>query len=201
MTQIAETTSTTTPNAKSTHDVVRRGIPRDLYCKLTDEEQLRIAKTRATREAERDQLLVDLADETSSRKAQIKKLDDEIGKMGRELRTGEQERTIPTNEIFVKHDDGTGWIYVIRQDTDAEVERRPATAHETQRYLPSLDGGGGLLGQAAKAQRSAQGKAASEESDIPSDGEDGEDGEDGAKEADGADEDESKPKRNGKKGK
>lgn len=137
-------------------DVVRRNIPRELQCKLDDQEFTRIAKTRAQKEAERDELDEDLAREKKKRQDQIDELEDEIAKMGRELRTGEQERTVKCNEIFRKHDDGTGWIYVIRLDTYDEVERRPATAHETQRYLPTLDGGGGLLTEAAKAQRSAQ---------------------------------------------
>lgn len=152
-----------------TDDVVRRNIPRELYCKLAEDEFVRISRTRVNKEAERDQLIDDLDQETKRRKDQIKELNDEIGKMGRELRTGEQERTVKCNEVFRKHDDGTGWIYVIRLDTSDEVERRPATAHETQRYLPSMDGGGGgggLLARASKAQRSAQ----PEVPDAPTDG-------------------------------
>lgn len=195
------TTQTTTAANKNTtptvplDDVVRRGIPRELHCKLEDDELLRIARTRATKEAECDQLIGDLADETARRKQQIKLLTDEIGKMGRELRTGEQERTVKCNEVFRKHDDGTGWIYVIRLDTFAEVERRPATAHETQRYLPSLDSGtgGGLLEQAAKAQRSAQDDGVPE--GLPTDDEAEGDDEDG----DDADEGESKPTRRKKR--
>lgn len=197
----AETpTTTTTAQPTDLGDIVRRGIPRELHCKLEDDELLRIARTRTNKEAERDQLLAEMADEVASRKAQIKKIEDEIGKMGRELRTGEQERTVKCNEVFRKHDDGTGWIYVIRLDTYNEVERRPASAHETQRYLPSLDGASstGLLAQAASAQRSAQPETAPTDAgdDVPADESDDDDDEDSD---DGADA--SKPKRRKKGGK
>ena len=198
---MATTSAPTSPNNTSpppTDDVVRRGIPRELLCDLTEQDFVRISRTRALKEAERDQLLADMKDEVDRRKAQIKELEDEINVMGRELRTEKQERTVKCNEIFRKHEDGTGWIYVIRTDSYAEVERRPATAHETQRYLPSMDGGGGLLAQATAKQRSAQDAppAAAPESDgedVPED--DDADGED-------ADDSEDKPKkRGGKKGK
>lgn len=191
------TTTTATTDHSDLGDVVRRGLPRELPCKLEDDELLRIARTRTNKEAERDQLMSDMKDEIDRRKAQIKELEDEIGKMGRELRTGEQERTVKCNEVFRKHEDGTGWIYVIRLDTYREVERRPATAHETQRYLPSMDGaaGGGLLQQAAAAQRSAQPETG------PDDGQEDVPGDDHSEDGDVDVDDEDKPKkRGGKKG-
>lgn len=156
-------------------DVVRRGINRDLPCKLTDEEFMRISKTRVTREAERDELEMDLALETKKRKDQIKERDDEIGKMRRELHTGFQDRTIKCNDVFRRHPDGTGWIYTVRLDTMTEVERRPASAAEMQRYLPSMGEGSGILNEA----RSAQAAEATQEparaaggDDVPSGDED-----------------------------
>lgn len=149
--------------------IVRRNVKRDLYCKLTDEEQLRIAKTRATKEAECDELSDDLARETKKRKEQIGELEDQIAKMGRELRTGEQERTIPCDEVF-RIIDGAGWIAVIRKDTLAEVERRPATAHESQRYLPGIDGpgSGGALDIARSAQAAeTKSEAKPDTKDVP----------------------------------
>lgn len=192
-----------TTQANPFDDVVRRNIPRELPCKLTDEEFTRIAKTRAQKEAERDELEDDLQREKKKRTDQIDAIEDEIGKMGRELRTGEQERTVKCNEVFRKLDDGTGWIFVIRQDTFAEVERRPATAHETQRYLPSADGTGSLLDQAAARQKrtaqdethtgtvSAESRTAVDDGDdVPSDDAGDEDG----------DEKPASKKRGGKKG-
>ncbi len=147
-------------------DVVRRNIKRELPCKLSDEELLRVARQRATKEAEQMQLEADLAKEQKKRKDQIAELADEVRKMGRELHTGEQDRTVPCNDVFRRAKDGTGWIHTVRQDTFDEVERRPATAHETQRYLPTVDGpgSGGVLDIArARQQRSAQ-----DTDDVPS---------------------------------
>ncbi len=162
-------------------DVVRRHVARELYCKLTEEEFVRISRTRVNKEAERDQLVDDMDDEVKKRKTQIKELDDEIGKMGRELRTGEQERTVKCNEVFHRAPDGVGWIVVLRLDNNLEVERRPANAHETQRYLPSMEGG--ILDEATRRQRSAQ----DEPSDVPPEGD--------APEADETSDGEDKPKR------
>jgi hypothetical protein len=163
--------------ATQSDDVIRRNVARELYCKLSEDEFVRISRTRVNKEAERDQLVEDLDVETKKRKQQIKLLEDEIGKMGRELRTGEQERTVKTNEVF-RNEEGTGWVVVVRLDTFDEVERRPATAHETQRYLPNMDaGGGGLLDKAARAQRSAGVEAApeakTETDDVPADTDEG----------------------------
>lgn len=169
-------------------DIVRRGIKRELPCKLSDEEFTRIAKQRALKELEVAQLEADLAKEKKKRQDQIDDMADEVAKMGRELATGEQDRTVTCDEVFVKADDGTGWIHMLRRDTDDEVERRPATAHETQRYLPSVgEPGGGLLDQAAHAQRGAK---ADDANDVP----DGSAGDD-----DSADEETDKPKRKAKK--
>lgn len=163
---------------QATDDVVRRNIKRELPCKLTEEEFTRIARQRATKEAERDELMDDLAKEKKRRQDQIEELNDEIGKMGTELRTGNQDRTVPCNEVFRRAADGTGWIHTIRLDTFDEVERRPATAHETQRYLPNVEPGnissGSVLDdaraqQAAAAQRSAGGDDVPSEDDAPID--------------------------------
>ena len=135
MTQETATTSTVTITDS---DIVRRNIKRELPCRLTDEEFTRVAKQRAMKEAEKEELEMDLAKEKSRRNEQIKDLSDEIGKSGKELRTGYQDRTVNCNEIYRRDVEGTGWIHTIRIDTYDEVERRPATAHETQRYLPSV---------------------------------------------------------------
>jgi hypothetical protein len=153
-------------------DVIRRNIPRELPCKLTDEEFTRIARQRATKEAERDELVDDLAREKKKRQDQIDDVDDEISKMGRELHTGFQERTIKCVEVFRKGPDGVGYVHTLRVDTYEEVERRPATAHETQRHLPSVEGGveggtGGILDTARERQRTAQ---PDDGSDVPSEG-------------------------------
>lgn len=131
-------------NADQTNDkdIIRRNIKRELPCKLTDEEFTRIAKQRATKEAEKEELEADLAKEKRRRMDQIELVQDELRVSGRELRTGYQDRTVNCNEVFCRTEEGTGWIHTIRLDTFDEVERRPATSHETQRYLPSMGGSG-----------------------------------------------------------
>lgn len=119
-------------------DIVRRNIKRELPCKLTDEEFTRIAKQRAIKEAEKEELEADLAKEKRRRMDQIEDVQDELKVSGRELRTGYQDRTVNCNEVFFRDNKGVGWIHTIRIDTAEEVERRPATAHETQRYLPNV---------------------------------------------------------------
>lgn len=151
-------------------DVIRRNIPRELPCKLNDEEFTRISRSRVAKEAERDELVDDLQREKKKRQDQIDDVEDLIAKMGRELHTGYQERTIKCIEVFRKGADGVGYVHTLRTDTWAEVERRPATAFETQRHLKVVDeapsnGAGGILDEARARQRSAQ----SDGDDVPAD--------------------------------
>lgn len=203
-----QTTNTENPAhfaSPVTEDVVRRNIKRELPCLLTEVEFTRISRQRVAKEAELAQLQADLTRETKKRKDQIGELEDEIGKMGRELHTEHQDRTVPCNDVFRRDPlDGTGWIHTIRLDTFAEVERRPATAHETQRYLPSIDGpGSGILDEArAKQQkRSAQDDVPADSESVEADPdmppEDGE-GDDDSHLYPGEKVDFKKPKKNGK---
>jgi hypothetical protein len=172
-------TETARPN--QTIEVVKRAVPRVLPCKLTDEDMLRISRTRVAREAERDQLVADAELDAKKRKAQIKEYDDEINVMRRELHSGQQDRTIKTNEVFEKDDLGNCWIVVYRLDTGEPTgERWPPSPAEMQRYLPALEGGGGLLEQAARVQRSAQTETPDAEAptDLPDEGEDDDDASD-----------------------
>jgi hypothetical protein len=129
---------TQTANTTTDDEVLRRNVKRTLPCKLTEREFVEIARARATKEAELAQLEADLAKESKRRKDQISELEDEIRGMGRELHTGEQDRTVPCNEVFRRSDDGTGWVHTLRLDTFAEVGApRPASPAEMQRHLPS----------------------------------------------------------------
>lgn len=128
-------------------DVIRRGIKRTLPCKLTEREFMQISKMRVDKEALLAQLAEDLAKEKKKRQDQIDELEDEITKMGRELHTGEQDRTVDCLEVFRRADDGTGWVHTLRINkaddgtkTYEEVEQRPASPAETQRYLPGIEG-------------------------------------------------------------
>ncbi len=187
-------TSTSTPTQDAAiplagADVVKRGIKRVLPCKLTEREFMQIAKTRVDKEALLDQIEEDFADQKKKHNDQVDELEGEIGKMRKELHTGEQDRTVLCVDIFVHQPDGTGWVHTLRMDTlgtayvnaraegmshaeaaelareRATVERRPATPTETQRHLPDLDGtaqdrSAPLLDQAAARQgRASQGAA------------------------------------------
>lgn len=202
-TTTAETATTTPPAAPEnrpnlTIEIVKRAIPRILPCKLTDDEFVRISKTRVAKESERDQLVADAKLDADKRKSQIGDYNDEIAKMGRELHTGRQDRTIKTDEVFEKDYKGNCWIVVYRQDTgEATGERWPASATEMQRYLPSDKPGVTLLEDAARAQRSAQPETTPDPdvpTDLPSEDDAG-----GGDDAD-ADDGDSKPK-NGRRGK
>lgn len=175
MTQTIEAANTeptiAPPRPNLTIEVVRRNIKRVLPCKLTDEEMLRIARMRTTKENERDQLVNEAKIDADERKAQIKEYADEILSMRRELHTGFQERTVLTNEVFEKDLQGNYWIVVYRLDTNLPTgERWPASPSDLQRYLPidEASNGNGLLNQASKMQRSAQSAdAPAPEADVP----------------------------------
>lgn len=211
-TDTASTDNTPPPQlpAPSSHqDIVRRAVARRLPCKLTDEEMLRIARTRVGKEAERDQLVADAKLDADKRKEQIKEYDDEILVMRRELHTGSQDRTIKTNEVFEPDGKGGGFVVVYRLDTNAPTgERWPASPSELQRYLPSADGTGSILDQAAAVQKKA--KRSAQDADAAAPTEDGvpdglpaedDDAADAEADADGDDAKTNSKGRNGKKGK
>jgi hypothetical protein len=154
-------------------DVVRRNVKRELACKLTTEDELRISKTMVVKKRELRELEADLAREKKKRQEQIDDLEDEVRRMETDLDRGAEDRTVPCNEVFRRAEDGTGWIVTIRLDTLEEVERRAASAHETQRYLPHVDIGpsnGSVLDDARAQQRAAaQRSMEPAEDDFPSD--------------------------------
>lgn len=202
MTETAQTTDTTPSNGTRPNlalDIVKRNVKRVLPCKLSDEELLRIARMRTVKESEHDQLVADADLDAKKRKVQIKEYADEILAMRRELHSGYQDRTILTNEVFEKDDNGNCWIVVYRLDTGAPTgERHPASPAEMQRYLPDASGSGSLLDQATKVQRSAQPETAPD-AEVPADLPEADDDE-----GDGDEEEDAQPagkKRGGRKGK
>lgn len=204
MTETAQTTDTISSNGTRPNlalDIVKRNVKRVLPCKLSDEELLRIARMRTVKESEHDQLVADADLDAKKRKVQIKEYADEILAMRRELHSGYQDRTILTNEVFEKDENGNCWIVVYRLDTGTPTgERHPASPAEMQRYLPDASGSGSLLDQATKAQRSAQPETAPD-AEVPADLPDAEDGDDDEDDEEEDDEQPAGKKRGGRKGK
>lgn len=205
-------------------DVMKRGVKRTLPCTLTEREFMAIAKQRVDKEALLDQVVEDFDKIKSKHKSQLEELEGEIGKMRRELHTGEQDRTVPCVEIFVRGLDGAGYVQTLRMDVlaqayavaradgmshaeaadlardKARVEQRPATPTETQRHLPDIDGAAAdrnapLLEQATAAQgRSAD---AGESDGVPDGAEPG-DEDDGLGDAEDGESDGPDPDGDGK---
>jgi len=167
-----ETSSPTTTTDIA--DVIRRHLKKTLPCALSRDELTTIAIDAAKKRRRLRELESDLAAEKKRRQQQIDELQGEIDTHDRELDTGEQDRVVLCDEIF-----RSGTVYVRRNDTLEEIEPRPATAQEAQRYLPAVESTlnpgprGPLLDQAAAVQ--AAERAGGEE---PADDED-EDDDDG----------------------
>jgi hypothetical protein len=162
-------------------DIIERGVKRELPCKLTDEEELRIARQMVA-------LKADLADREAAWDLKAKKHKQEvadteraISKMERELHTGQQDRVVICNRVFQRNAAGGGDEVLIRLDPThqlpgdtREVQRFPASASVMQRFLPFVgdaNGTGSVLDdaraqQAAVTQRSA---APAAEDDVPGD--------------------------------
>lgn len=177
---------TTMTDQKPNDDVVRRNVKRELACKLTTEDEIRISKTMVMKKRELRVLETDLETEKKKRKDQIDDLADEVARMESDLDRGAEDRTVPCNDVFRRGDDGTGWIHTIRLDTHEVVERKAASAHETQRYLPNVDGfappvpSGSILEDALAKQKSAE-QSTDAEDDVPGDDDEEGDGEKPAK--------------------
>lgn len=151
-------------------DIIEANVKRELPCKLTDEEELRIARQMVA-------LKADLADREAAWDVKLKKHKQEvvdteraIAKMERELHTGQQDRVVICNRVFERNAAGGGDEVLIRLDPahqlpndTREVQRFPASASVMQRFLPLETGG--ILDKARERQRSAQ----PEQSDVPAD--------------------------------
>lgn len=203
------TTNQTTMNQAPANypDIIERGVKRELPCKLTDEEELRIARQMVALKAELNEREAAWDLKAKKHKQDVSDTERQIAKMERELHTGQQDRVVICNRIFERNAAGGGDEVLVRLDPahqlpgdTREVQRIPASASVMQKFLPFIDqatGNGSVLDdaraqQAAAAQRSA-GPADDVPADMPGDGEESE-----AEADDDADE---KPKRNGKKGK
>ncbi len=161
-------------------DVIRRHLKKTLPCALSREEMTTIAIDAAKKRRRLRELESDLAAEKKRRQQQIDELQGEIDTHDRELDTGEQDRVVLCDEIF-----RSGTVYVRRSDTLEEIEPRPATAQEAQRYLPAVESTlnpgprGPLLDQAAAVQ------AAERAGDAESDDDDEDEEDDDVTEDDG----------------
>lgn len=147
------TTAPTTTTSTEIADVIRRHLKRTLPVRLSREEMTTIAIDAAKKRRRLRELEADLDAEKKRRKQQIDELQTEIDTHDRELDTGEQDRVVLCDEIF-----RSGTVYIRRSDTLDEIEPRPATAQEAQRYLPAVESafapgpGAPLLDQAVAAQ-------------------------------------------------
>ena len=160
-------------------DIIERGVKRELPCKLTDEEELRIARQMVALKAE-------LAERESAWDLKAKKHKQEvsdtervIAKMERELHTGQQDRVVICNRVFERNASGGGDEVLIRLDPahqlpgdTREVQRIPASASVMQRFLPFIgdaSGGGSILDDARAQQRAAEQRSAATQDDVPGD--------------------------------
>jgi NifB/MoaA-like Fe-S oxidoreductase len=120
-------------NISTTEDIVKRGIKRELPCKLTDQEELEIARRKASAEAELEEVQADFDDAKNEWKSRLEEVEKRIALMGAELRTGEQKRVIDCYERFV-----AGTIETVRTDNGMVIDRRAASLADTQRALPTV---------------------------------------------------------------
>lgn len=163
-------------------DIIERGVKRELPCKLTDEEELRIARQMVALKAELAERENEWDIKAKKHKQEVAETERAIAKMERELHTGQQDRVVICNRVFERNASGGGDEVLIRLDPahqlpsdTREVQRIPASASVMQRFLPFVGGSasGSVLDdaraqQAAAAQRSAA-PAADASDDVPSD--------------------------------
>lgn len=132
-TEAQNTTITIVANTSAAEDILKRGIKRELPCKLTDQEELEIARRKAAAEAELEEVQADFDDAKNEWKGRIEEVEKRIALMGAELRTGEQKRVIDCYERFV-----AGTIETVRSDNGMVIDRRAASLADTQRALPNV---------------------------------------------------------------
>jgi hypothetical protein len=181
-----------TPTPTPTEDIVARNVKRTLPVALTRPELTNIAIVAAKKRRKVRELKESLDAEKKKRNAEIDEIQQQLDQHDRDLDTEQQDRTVLCDLIF-----RAGMVYTRRQDTAEEIEPRPATPAEGQRFLPAVenhptpDRNAPLLDQAAAAQAAkANGHAAPEP-------EDGGDADEGAGDDEDEDEDADEPEDDG----
>jgi hypothetical protein len=115
------------------HKVIAQGIKRELPCRLTNDELLEIALSKARLEDERDQLQDQFADVKREWGERIAAIEKHINAMGLELRTRERRQVVLCHERVVA---ATRMVELVREDTNEIVERRAANLFEVGKILP-----------------------------------------------------------------
>jgi hypothetical protein len=115
------------------HKVIAEGIKRELPVRLTNDELLDVAFSKARLEDERDQLEDQFADVKRQWTERIAGIEKHIDAMGLELRTRERKQVVICHERVVA---ATRMVEVVREDTNEVVDRRAANLFEVGKVLP-----------------------------------------------------------------
>lgn len=161
-------------------DIIERGVKRELPCKLTDEEELRIARQMVALKAELAERESEWDLKAKKHKQAVSETERTIAKMERELHTGQQDRVVICNRVFERNASGGGDEVLIRLDPThqlpsdtREVQRIPASATIMQRFLPFIGdahSSGSVLDDARAQQAAvAQRSAGADPDDVPTD--------------------------------
>lgn len=118
-----------------TEDIHRRGIERELPCKLSNSQLLEIAISKANLEAHLEELEAKFEDVKREWTTQMKDVEKRISTMSGELRTREQRRVI---ECYERWRDGAT-LEIVRTDTGEVIDVRVATLRDKQPNLPATD--------------------------------------------------------------
>lgn len=169
-------------------DIIERGVKRELPCKLTDEEELRIARQMVTLKAELNEREGEWDLKAKKHKQEVAETERAIAKMERELHTGQQDRVVICNRVFERNVSGGGDEVLIRLDPahqlpgeTREVQRIPASASIMQRFLPFVGdahSNGSVLDDARAQQAAAAQRSAAPEPDASDDVPDDDDADD-----------------------
>ncbi len=131
-------------------DYVKKNLKPILPVPLTDQEIAELAKERAKEEARLEELELEAADSKKEWSEKLTMQERIVETMGADIRRGKQDRVVMCDEVF-----RGGCILTIRQDNGVVVGNRPASPQEAQRHLPAIEGGSGILDDAARAQKEA----------------------------------------------
>lgn len=119
-----------------TEDIHRRGIERELPCKLTNTDLLEVAISKAKAEAFLEEQEAKFEDVKREWSTSLKEIEKRISTMGSELRTRERRQPV---ECYERWRDGAT-LEIVRSDTHEVIDVRTATLRDKQPNLPETDG-------------------------------------------------------------
>lgn len=147
----------------ATEDILRKNVKHEIAVDLDDMGIAAVARMRAAAEKKHAQLEQNFADLKTEWKEKLTESQAVIDTMTADIQRQKQDRVVQCTEVVKGN-----VVLIVRQDNNVVYNTRALAMHESQGKLPAVEGGNGVLAQAAAAQK-ANNSQEDDEGDVIAD--------------------------------